>query len=141
MTMQERNAWQFGIIAILSYGVYLALVLTAAQQVPLHEVDYVPAMLWTIGGAIAVGILVGIVNGAVRPQRGPQVDERDRQIEVFGERVGQAFVVIGALGALVLTMLEADHFWIANALYLGFVLSAVLSSLARIGAYREGFEL
>ena len=137
MTMQERNAWQFGIIAILSYGVYLALVLTAAQQVPLHEVDYVPAMLWTIGGAIAVGI----VNGAVRPQRGPQVDERDRQIEVFGERVGQAFVVIGALSALVLTMLEADHFWIANALYLGFVLSAVLSSLARIGAYREGFEL
>jgi len=35
-------------------------------------------------------------------------------------------------------LVEADHLWIANALYLGFVLSALLGSAARIAAYRHG---
>ena len=35
-------------------------------------------------------------------------------------------------------MLEVDWFWIANALYLGFVLSALLGSVTKIGLYRRG---
>ena len=58
-----------------------------------------------------------------------QKDQRDREINRFGEYVGQSFVVIGGVAALVLAMAEADHFWIANALYLAFVLSAVLGSV------------
>ena len=140
MTTQERNAWLYGSIAILGYGIYLAMLLTAAQQVPLHQVDYFPFMLWSIGISAVLGVVVGIVNGAFRPKRGPMFDERDRQISVFGEHVGQAFIVIGAIGALILAIIEADYFWIANLIYLSFALAAVLSSLARIGAYREGFQ-
>ena len=33
-----------------------------------------------------------------------------------------------------------DRFWIANVIYLGFVLSGVLSAVARIMAYRKGFQ-
>jgi hypothetical protein len=43
------------------------------------------------------------------------------------------------VAALVLAMAEADHFWIANAVYLAFVLSALLGSAAKIVAYRRGF--
>ena len=37
-----------------------------------------------------------------------------------------------------LAMLEVAYFWIANAVYLAFFLSAVLGSVARIVAYRRG---
>ena len=46
--------------------------------------------------------------------------------------------MIGGLAGLVLAMVEADWFWIANAIYLGFVLSAMLSSATKIGLYRRG---
>ena len=52
---------------------------------------------------------------------------RDKEIDRLGERVGSSFVVIGGLGALVLAMLDVDCFWIANAMYLAFVLSARVS--------------
>jgi hypothetical protein len=36
--------------------------------------------------------------------------------------------------------LETDPFWIANVIYLGFVLSAVLGSATKIAGYRGGFQ-
>ena len=140
MSYIEKNTWLFGVIAIGGYAVYLALVLT--QGGPLEQREYVIPMLGTIGGAIVVGILGGIVLGIVtradRDNRG-KPDVRDREIEHTGERVGNSFVVIGALGALVLAWLEVDHFWIANALYLTFVVSAVTSTMTRLGLYQRGF--
>ena len=52
--------------------------------------------------------------------------------------MGQAFVVIGGVGAMVLALFEFDYFWIANVVYLCFVLSAILSAIAKIVAYRSG---
>ena len=49
-----------------------------------------------------------------------------------------ALVVIGGVAALILAMLRIDWFWIANAVYLCFVLNAILSSIARLVAYRGG---
>jgi hypothetical protein len=37
-----------------------------------------------------------------------------------------------------MAMAELPHFWIANVIYLGFVLSAVLGSTLKIVAYRRG---
>ena len=39
---------------------------------------------------------------------------------------------------LILAAAEADHFWIANTIYLAFVLSTVTGSVAKIVAYRRG---
>ena len=44
------------------------------------------------------------------------------------------------MAALVLAMRELDPFWIANAAYLAFVLSAAVGSAAKIAAYRGGFQ-
>jgi len=140
MSYIEKNTWLFGFIVVVGYAVYLALILT--QGVPIEQTDYIVPMLATIGGAIVAGILGGIVlaiaTRADRDNRG-NPDVRDKEIEHFGERVGNSFVVIGALGALVLAWLEVDHFWIANALYLAFVVSGLTSTMARLGAYRRGF--
>ncbi len=78
--------------------------------------------------------------GISSPRNHDKKDQRDRQIYRFGEYIGQSFVMIGAVTALLLAMLEADYFWIANAIYLAFVLSAVLSTVAKIVAYRRGFQ-
>jgi len=44
----------------------------------------------------------------------------------------------GALGALALAMLEYEYFWIANVLYLTFVVAALVSDGVKIHAYRWG---
>lgn len=140
MSYEEKNTWLFGIIAIAGYSVYLGLLLPQAAQTPFPETPYVVPMLGTIGGAILSGILSGIVLGILSPRDAGKKDQRDREIDRFGERVGSAFLIIGALGALVLAMFEAHTFWIANALYLGFVLSGILSTIAKVVAYRRGFQ-
>lgn len=137
MSYLEKNTWAYAVIAVVGYGLYLAVVLSRAGAVPLTEVAYVGPMLATIGGAVVAGIVLGIVLGATSPDR-TVTDERERRIDQLGERVGQSFLVLGGLGALVLAVVEADHFWIANVLYLGFVLSAVLGSAARLAAFRRG---
>ena len=66
--------------------------------------------------------------------------QRDREIEHFGDRVGQSFLTIGGIAALILAMVDAAHFWIGVTLFTGFFLSAFVGGLARLGAYRAGFQ-
>lgn len=140
MSAQEKYAWILGIVAALGYATYLGLLLSSGFGA-LTERPYVPIMLWTIAGGIVAGILinilVGIVSGMFR-RDARRIDQRDRQIARFGDQVGQSFVILGAVSALLLAMLEADSFWIANVIYLGFVLSAVLGSITKVVGYRRG---
>ena len=137
MSYQEKNTWAYGVVAVLGYVTYLVVVLRRADGGPLTDVAHAGPMLATVGAAVAAGILAGIVLGALSPDRAVR-DEREREIGRLGEHVGQAFLVLGGVGALVLALREADHFWIANTLYLGFVLSATLSAAARLVAFRRG---
>jgi hypothetical protein len=36
-------------------------------------------------------------------------------------------------------MMRFDYFWIANCIYVAFVVGAVASSLVKLAAYRRGF--
>lgn len=141
MSFEEKSAWIMGVMAAASYGVYLAIILGLARALPLAEVPYVAPLLWTIGAAILVSIALHAVIGISSPKEAGKKDQRDREIYRFGEYIGQSFVVIGGVAALLLAMAEADHFWIANVIYLTFVLSAILGALAKIVAYRRGFQL
>jgi hypothetical protein len=139
VSFQEKNTWAYLVIAVLGYAAYVAVVLSRLDGGALTDVAYVGPLLASVGGAVAAGILAGIVLGAsTRGERAAR-DERERQIDRLGEHVGQGFLVLGGVGGLALALAEAEHFWIANALYLGFVLSAVLSATARLVAFRRGF--
>jgi len=138
VTHEEKRTWILGIAAVVSYAVYLVIVLGRAGARPLAEVPYVATLLWTVGASIAATIVLSIVVAVV--SKDGAKDERDREIGRFGEYVGHSFVVIGAVAALLLAMAEAPHFWIANTVYLAFTLSAILGSIARIFAYRKGFQ-
>ncbi|WP_285114204.1 hypothetical protein [Leifsonia sp. fls2-241-R2A-40a] len=132
MTFDEKNSWVFLVTAVVGYATYLVLLAAFGAE------SYVPLLLWTIGGAIAVNIAASIVLGISNPREADKRDQRDREVHAFGERIGGAFVVVGGVAALVLALFEAPWFWIANAVYLAFVLSAVVGSIARLIAYRRG---
>jgi hypothetical protein len=141
MSFEEKNTWVYALVSVGAFAAYLVTILGRAQGVPVSEVPYVGAMLWSIGAAIVASIVGRIVIAVVWPRDADRTDQRDKEIYRFGEYVGQWFVAIGAVAALVLAMVEVDHFWIANELYLAFVLSALLSSAAKLVAYRRGFQL
>jgi len=139
MTLEERRSWTYLVVAVVAYGVYLVTVLGRAASAPLVDVDYVPAMLSTIGAAIVAGIVVNIVIGMFTPKGESTIDVRDRDIARVGDRVGQSFLVVGGVAALLLAIVEAPYFYIANVVYLCFVLSAVVGSVAKVIVYRRGF--
>jgi len=138
MSALEKRAWIRLGAAIAAYATYLVLILIRDEGISLAEVSYVPALLWTIGGAIVVSIVLDILVSIVSPRDVGQADQRDREIARFGDTVGQSFVVIGGVAALLMALVELPYFWIANAVYLAFVLSAVLGGIARLVAYRRG---
>lgn len=141
MTLEEKRAWITLVVSVVAYATYLAIILGMMSDTPVQDVPYVSALLWTVGvsivATIAIGILVAIPGGIKESIR---KDQRDREIGRFGEYVGQSFVAIGCMAALIMAMLELDHFWIANAIYLCFTLSAILGSVAKIASYRFGFQ-
>jgi hypothetical protein len=139
MSYEEKGTWVYLVVSVTGYAVYLFLVLPEfLSGVAVDEIDYVPAMLWTIGGAIVGAIVLRILVEIVVPSGSTRGDVRDKEIDRLGDRVGNAFLVIGALGALVLAVFEGGYFWIANVIYLAFVLSAILSSVTKVVVYRKG---
>jgi len=138
MAFEEKRAWVMIVVSLGAYAIYVAVVLGRAGNGPLADVAYAGPLLWTIGGAIVAGIVAHIAMAVAGGHGADRTDERDREINHVSERIGQSIVVIGALAALVMSVAELRHFWIANAVYLAFVLSSVLSSFAKIMAYRKG---
>ena len=142
MVYEERNIWSSLVVSVIGMIAYVIVTLQVADGGPLTDVDWVPIMLWTIVGsiigAIVLSILWGILAGMRDPDGVGKSDQRDRDIARMGGRVGQWFLVAAGLGVIVLCAFEVDWFWIANVIYLCFVLSAILSAIAKLVAYRSG---
>jgi MFS family permease len=103
------------------------------------RIAYVGPMLTGIGVGIVAGMVLAIVATIVSPRDADRTDERDREINRRGEHVGFYVMSIAAIVPLVLAMAKAEHFWIANSLYLAFVLAALASAAVKIVSYRRGW--
>ncbi|MDJ1371828.1 hypothetical protein [Gulosibacter molinativorax] len=137
MSYQEKNAWFYGSTAIVVYLVYVIVVLSLAGGAPLEQTAYQLPLLGSIGAAVVIGIIGGITLGAFSGKGDTHTDVRDREISRLGDMIGQSLVIAGAILALIFAMIELPHFWIANVIYLAFVLYAVVSSVIRIITYRR----
>ncbi|GAA1924319.1 hypothetical protein GCM10009775_15800 [Microbacterium aoyamense] len=142
MVYEERNTWVGLIVSVIVIPIYIIVVLQQAAGGPLEDVEWWPIMLWTIVGGIVLSIVGSIVWGILAGMRDREgigkSDERDRDISRMGSRVGQSFMVIAGLGVLVECAFEVDWFWIANTMFFGFFLSAVVGGIASVIAYRRG---
>jgi hypothetical protein len=141
MSSEEKRAWIMAVVTVGAYAAYVILILGRAGNTPLTQVPYAATLLWTVGAAIVANVALVAVGAIAGPKDDcDKKDERDREVYRLGEHVGQSIVVIGAVAALGMAMARLDYFWIANAVYLAFVLSAILGSVAKIVAYRRGFQ-
>lgn len=139
MGFVEKNTLLFLVTSVLgSLSYFVTVALRSREANSITDVAYAGPMLITIGAAIAVGIIGNAIISFSNREEAGQKDLRDEQITKFGTNIGQAFIVIGGVSALILSMLEVKHFWISNALYVGFVLSAIVGSSAQLVAYRKG---
>lgn len=142
MVFEERNAWTGLVVSVIAITTYVVIMLQQAAARPVGDIDWLPPMLWTIGGGIVLTILITIVWGiaiGVRDREAATAsDIRDRDISRMGGRVEQAFLVIAGLAVIALCAIGADVFWIANTMFAGFAVSAVIGSVARVVAYRRG---
>lgn len=144
MGFTERTVWSQLIASVPALVVYAAIVLPQLASRPVADVTWAWPMTATILGAIVLSISISIVWGIVAGLRDHEgattTDQRDREIEWFGSRIGEGFLVIGGLAGLVLAMIDADPFWIGNAIFVGFFLSATIGGAARLVAYRRGMR-
>ncbi|MEU4777163.1 hypothetical protein [Micromonospora sp. NPDC023633] len=139
MTHEEKRAWIGLVVAVLGYSAYVALIASRADGRSLPDVPYVSALLWTVGAAIVASIVAEIGMAVVNPRAPRAKDVRDREIGRLGDHVGQSFVVIGAVAAMFMAMADWDRFWIANVIYLCFVLSAIVGGITKVVVYRRSF--
>ncbi|GAA0995574.1 hypothetical protein GCM10009555_089880 [Acrocarpospora macrocephala] len=137
MTLEEKRAWIRLVVAVAAYGGYAAVVLSQAGGRPLAETPYGAALLGSVGAAIAAAIVIEIVVNALDRQTSLVKDERDREIGRLGDHVGQSFVVIGGVAAMLMAIADWEQFWIANVVYLCFVLSAILGNVTKVIVYRR----
>jgi hypothetical protein len=138
VSYEEKGAWVYLVTSAGAYAVYLAIIVGRLASTPAAEVPYVSVLLWTAGASIVANIVGRVLVETASPSDSRQADVRDRDVNRFGEYASRWFLVAGAAAALVMAMAKVDYFWIANVIYLGFVLWAVAGSALKLAAYRRG---
>jgi Na+(H+)/acetate symporter ActP len=136
MTFQEKSNWVVLVVALPTLLIYAALIVPQLMSKPLAEVSWVQPLILAIVGFVVANVLGNVVAAVSNPREADVSDERDQAIDRFGERIGNWLIVAGAITALVLAMAVAHQFWIANAIFLGFLAAAIVSGFAKIAAYR-----
>jgi NADH:ubiquinone oxidoreductase subunit 6 (subunit J) len=140
MAFLEKSNWVVLVVGVPTLLLYAALVVPQVLGKPIPEVSWVQPMLVAIVAFIVANVLGNVVAAASNPSEAEKNDERDREIDHVGERVGNSLIIAGSMAALVLAMVGADHFWIANAIFLGSIAGALLSSVTKIAAYHGAFQ-
>lgn len=138
MSYEEKGTWAYVIVGVAVFAGYVAWLLVAADGGPLAEVGYQRPLVTAIVVSVVATVAGQVLIEVVRPSESTRPDVRDKEVSRFGDYLGgQVFSVLGA-GVLALVLLEVDHFWIAQAIYTAYVASMVVSSVAKIVAYRRG---
>ena len=141
MSWEERRAWIALVVAIATFSGYCVIILSPGGWRGIGRVAYRSTFLWTIGVSIGASILLEALASGSLPKGERRADSGTGRFAVTGEYAGNWLTVAGAFAAMVMALAEADHFWIANVIYLAFTLAAILSSIVKIVAYRRGFPL
>ncbi|MFI6291431.1 hypothetical protein ACIBEJ_07565 [Nonomuraea sp. NPDC050790] len=139
MSTEEKRVWVYTAVALVVPVVYFTAILRQVPGADVTRITYLPALLTAIGVAVLANVVASVATAIAAPAEAGLKDERDAAIRRYGQRTEYHVLSVGVLGVFALTVSQAAHFWIANALYLTFVLSALASGIVRVVAYRRGF--
>ena len=138
MSYEEKGTWVYLVTSAGAYAVYLVIILGRVMTTPVAEVPYASVLLWTTLASIVASMAGRTLVETASPSDSRRRDVRDKEIYRFGEYASRWFIVAGAAAGFFLALAEVDYFWIANVIYLGFVLWAVAGSVLKLVAYRRG---
>ena len=138
MSYEEKGVWVYLVSSAGAYLVYLVIIIGRLQDTPVAEVPYAWVLLWTTVASVVASTVGRTLVETASPSECRRRDVRDKEIYRFGEYASRWFIVGGAAAAFFMAVAKWDYFWIANVIYLGFVLWAVAGSAARLAAYRRG---
>ena len=150
MPFEEKISWVNAVVTVIVPVAYFVIMLGRLSDTSAADISYQWPLLIAIGASIVLtivgSILAGIGTGISAELRGRSAsdeidrkDERDKQISRHGDLIGLYVSSAGMVGVLILTMIETDYFWIANALYLSFVVAMAVSTVVKLVAYHRGF--
>jgi hypothetical protein len=149
MPFEERMTWVNLVVTLVVPVWYVVTMAGRLGDTSAADIAYQKPMLIAfgvyIGLSIVCAIAVSIASAISAEVRGrgtadiDRKDERDKDIGRRGDVVGFYVASAGAVGVIALTMLEYDYFWIANALYLSFVVATLVASVVKLVLYRRGF--
>ena len=138
MSFEEKGTWTYAAIAVALAVIYFAIVLGQLPQTAAGEIAFQVPLLAAIGATIGLTIAAHIVIAITAPDDAGKRDQRDKDVNRYGEYVGGVVLGVAAVVPLILTLVEAEHFWIGNTIYLAFLLGTTSASIAKIVAYRRG---
>ena len=139
MSFEEKGTWTYVMIAVALAVIYFAIVLGQLPHTAAGDIAFQVPLLATIGATIGLTIAAHIAVAIAAPDDAGKRDQRDKDINRYGEYVGGLVLGVAAVVPLILALAEVDHFWIANTIYLAFILSTTAGSIVKIVAYRRGF--
>jgi hypothetical protein len=150
MPFEEKVTWVSAVVSVLVSAWYASVVLPQMSSGPVSAIAYQSPMLIAMGAMIVMTIIGTIlmsigtavsaeITGSGSAKDMDRKDERDVSIAQRGDLIGYYVSSVGVLGALALTMLKSEYFWIANTILLTFVIASLVSSAVKIVIYRRGF--
>jgi hypothetical protein len=140
VAFMEKSNWVILAVGITTLVAYLALIVPPAVTGPIADVSYAQPMVGAIVAFIALCILGMIVAAALNPSEADKKDQRDKEIDRFGSRVGNSLLLVGSCAAMFLAMTKQDYFWIANSVYVGGMLASLIGAVTKIAAYHGPFQ-
>lgn len=139
MSYEEKGVWTSLVVSVAVAVWYGILVASRLAEASAEQLDFGPALLLAIGISIGASIVVRIVVEILTPSDSYKVDARDRAISRRGGYVMGTVISIGMVGPLLLAIISADAFWIANAMFAVFVIGSIVGSVVQLVSYRRGF--
>ena len=109
MAHREKSTAVILVGYLAVYTWYFARVVDAARSGPIAKIDYQGLVIVMVGVLVSATVVAQVLIAILTPSEAEQVDERDRMIALRGDRNAWWVVTIGALGGLVLAMIEADR--------------------------------
>ncbi len=138
MPFHQKSAITMAAILVIVYGSYFAAMGRWLTVSPPEDIPYQPFL---IAATIPLAILAAfshVVLALINPGEANVFDERDRRITLRGEQVGGYVLATGVFLGIVLAMVEAPYFFVANSLLLAWVLAQVSEYLTSTVLYQRG---
>lgn len=139
MTFQEKSALTMTSILLLVFAVYFVLVLGPVASSAEREFAFTGLV---IGATVVTAVLAAtshvVLALVFRSQASAGADERDRLIALRSERVSGYILAVGMFSGIVLAMMRADAFWIAQVLLGAWVVAEITGGILKLVLYRRG---